>query len=202
MTAAAGVIYLLRHGQAVEEGPRRFIGQTDRPLTAAGIAQAEAWRGWFARVPLSAIVSSDLQRARETARIVAAAGPAPETIPALREIHLGEWEGLPFEAVRERFPEAFRLRGADPGAFRPPGGESFQDLERRVWPVFQSLAAGRSGPLLIVGHAGVHRVLLCRLLGMPLAHLFRLGQDPGALSILEPRGEAFRLQALNLPPPS
>jgi probable phosphoglycerate mutase len=198
--AVGGTIFLLRHGETAGDGRRRFIGQADLPLSPEGRRQALAWRRWFAGQRLVGIYASDLRRSQETARMVAGRGPAPEVLPALREIHLGQWEGLEMEAVRRQCPEDFQRRGADLAGFRPPGGESFGDLQARVWPAFQGLAARNPGDLLIVAHAGVIRVLVCRLLGMPLAHLFLLGQDPGALTILQRREGGIRLQALNLPP--
>jgi broad specificity phosphatase PhoE len=199
-TAAEGCIFLLRHGATRADGHRRFIGQTDLPLSPLGRRQALAWRRWFAGRWLARVYTSDLRRAWDTARIVAGRGPFPEALPALREIHLGEWEGQAMEAVRHRFPMEFQRRGADLAGFRPPGGESFGDLQARVWPAFQRLSAQNPGDLLIVAHAGVIRVLVCRLLGMPLEHLFRLQQDTGALTILQRRKGGFRLQALNRPP--
>ena len=77
---------------------------------------------------------------------------------------------------------------------RPEGGESFADVQARVWPAFEGIAAqaqGKAGATLVVAHAGVNRVLLCRLLGMPLAHLFRLGQDYCGLNLIAPTPDGF-----------
>lgn len=84
---------------------------------------------------------------------------------------------------------------------RPPGGESFRDLQARVWPVFEAIARRICGPTLMVTHAGVIRVLLCRLLGMPLENLFCIGQTHGALNIIALRQEGRRIQAMNLRSP-
>ncbi len=120
--------------------------------------------------------------------------------PDWREIALGAFEGLSPAQARDRFPEEFRRRGEDFAGFRPPGGESFADLAARVAPAFGRLAAGAAGPLLLVGHAGVHRVLLCGLLGLPLKNLFRLPQDHAGLTRLVPDGAGgWRLAWLNLP---
>jgi probable phosphoglycerate mutase len=83
--------------------------------------------------------------------------------------------------------------------YRPPGGESFADLSDRVLPAFERVVRESEGDLLIVGHAGVNRVILSRLLGMPLAHLFRLGQGYGCLNILESDADAWIVRGLNIP---
>jgi probable phosphoglycerate mutase len=101
--------------------------------------------------------------------------------------------------VRERFPREYQKRGRDLGHFHPPGGESFSDLQNRVVPAFQQIVARMQGPVLIVGHAGVNRVILCHVLGMPLGFLFRLEQPYGALSVLICEdGTEIRVEALNL----
>lgn len=196
-----GVIFLLRHGHVDTGGGKRFIGQTELPLSHRGKKQVEFWKQWLAAFSLSAIVSSDLGRARETALEIAAGRALEASVCAgLREIFLGAWEGKAFDEIRNMQPEAFKARGADPAGFRPPGGESFSDLQRRVLPVFQRLASGNSGNLVIVAHAGVNRVILCHILGMSLQHLFCIGQGPGALNVLLPRADGWRVEALNLLP--
>jgi len=197
---AAGAVFLLRHG-LTDGGDRRFVGQSDSPLTGYGRRQIEAWRRWMGPVSLTTIASSDLGRARETAAILATGrSVTPRVLTELREIHLGAWEGKSFDEIRTQQPEAFAQRGADLAGFRPPGGESFSDLQRRVMPAFRRLAAENRERLVIVGHAGVNRVILCHLLGLPLQHLFRLGQAAGALNILLPRPDGWRIEAVNLRP--
>ncbi|MBI5896369.1 MAG: histidine phosphatase family protein, partial [Desulfobacterales bacterium] len=88
-------------------------------------------------------------------------------------------------------------RGRDLEGYRPPGGESFGDLRSRVVPAFERIIAQATANILIVGHAGVNRVILCHLLGMPLAHLFRLGQDYAGLNIIEPHAAECRVLAIN-----
>lgn len=121
-----------------------------------------------------------------------------ETLSILREIDLGSWEGLPFDEVKARLPKAYDRRGRDPVQYRPPKGESFEDLRQRVIPFFEDLLGQARENILFVGHAGVNRVLLCHLLGLPPQHLFRIGQDPSGLSIVERKGAWWRVVLLNL----
>lgn len=192
------MIYLLRHGE-IEQGPgRRFIGQVDCQLSAKGLQQAEQWRLFFRNLSLQDIFCSDLLRSRQTAEIIAGVKRKRLRVdPRLREIYLGDWENQEMAAIKEAFPEAWERRGRDLAGYRPPGGESFEDLCDRVWPFFVKLASTLQGDLLIIGHAGVNRVLLCRILGMPLQNLFRLGQDFGTLNQIEYSTGFFRVQSLN-----
>jgi probable phosphoglycerate mutase len=198
---ATGVIFLLRHGHVDTGDGKRFIGQTELPLSQRGKKQVEFWKQWLARVSVSAVFSSDLERAYDSAARIAGDRRLYVGVAAgLREIFLGAWEGKTFDEIRQMQPEAFKARGADPAGFRPPGGESFSDLQYRVLPVFQRLSSENSGNLVIVAHAGVNRVILCHLLGMSLQRLFCIGQGPGALNILFRRADGWRIEALNLLP--
>lgn len=193
-------VYLLRHGDSRPDAVRRFIGRTDHPLNETGRAQAEWWRRTLSHIPFSHICCSDRQRAMETARIIGRQQPPPLTIlPGLTEIDLGEWDGMPVSEVRQRFPREYEQRGADLTGYCPPGGESFAGLSARVIPAFESavLKAGRN--LLIVAHAGVNRVLLCHLLGMPPINLFRLEQGYGCLNILEYAAGVWVVRQMNTP---
>ena len=202
-TEDGGRLFLLRHGEVEKTGAgRRYIGQQDLPLSDRGRVQAEAWAAYFATVELDTIVCSDLSRCLDTARIIGAASrQTPRARPELREIALGAWEGQSFAGIQRRDPQAFQQRGRRIADHRPPGGESFRDLDRRVWPFFQERLRHPQSRTLVVTHAGVIRVLLCRLLGMPLENLFSIGVDYGGLSIIAIRPAGVRLQALNLPAP-
>lgn len=197
----AGVqrVFLLRHGEIQSPSSvKRYVGQTDLPLSEAGRQTAHRWAGRFSGSVFSGLFCSDLVRSRETAEIVGHGRPTGiEPIPGLREIHMGRWENEPFDAVRARFPEAFRRRGEHMDTFRPPGGESFRDLQQRAVAAFDGIVGRTPGDLLIIGHAGVNRALLCHVLGLPLARLFRLGQDYGCLNILERRKRGFAVALLN-----
>jgi probable phosphoglycerate mutase len=194
------MIYLFRHGQTMAiDGQRRFIGQTELPLSDVGRQQADRWRQALAGIVFDRIICSPLSRCRDTAAILARGRKVnPEVAEGLVEIHLGEWEGLAMTAVRQRYPEAWQQRGEWPDAYRPPGGESFSDVLDRAWPVFEELLAAAEANLAVVAHAGVNRALLCRLLGMPLANLFRLAQDPSALNLIDNCGTPARVAGLNL----
>lgn len=192
------VIYLIRHGEITQTLPRRFVGQTDLPLTDRGRAQIATVASFLVGRGVGRMLCSPLSRCVESAGIIGAVlGIVPESVPDLREIALGTWEGLTVDEVRERFPGRYEARGRNLAGFRPPGGESFADLQRRTWPPFESACSALAEPLAIVAHGGVNRVLLCRILGMPLENLFRLEQNYACINILHDGPESFRISAMN-----
>lgn len=196
------LLYLLRHGEIDWPKPDGFIGQIDAPLSPAGRRQAQAWRNELPPMQFTDVWSSDLARATETATIVFAGRAADFQIHSdLREIRLGEWDGLSRHHVRERHPDLWLARGRDLAGFRPPGGESFADLQERVVQRVGQIAAAAAGPVCLVTHAGAIRVLVCHCLQVPLANLFRIRLDYGGLSIVDWAPGRLEVCALNLSPP-
>ena len=194
-------VYLLRHGALADDARRRFIGHDDWPLAPEGAAQAEALGEMLRERGIGAIYCSDLLRSRQTAEIIARHTGVPVRIRRdLREIALGEWEGLSHRDVAAQFPEQHAARGADIANYRISGGESFADVQARMLAAWRSIVgeSGRSHECIaIVGHAGANRALLCALLDMPLAGLFALGQDYGGVNIIEIEGSRVCVRLLN-----
>jgi probable phosphoglycerate mutase len=195
-------IFLLRHGAIESPGAEKhFIGQLDLPLEDIGRDQAHWWASSFSDIRLEEIYSSDLSRCLETAQIIGdRCTLEPKALADLREISLGAWEGYAFDKIKALYPEEFIYRGDHIFDHRPPGGECFRDLQARVWPIFHEIMHRHTGRVLIVTHAGVIRVLICRLLGIPPENLFSIGLCHGAMNIIRVRPNGYRVQALNLLP--
>lgn len=194
-------MWLMRHGALPQVFPRRFVGQSDIALSDQGREQAVGLASALAGIPFESAVSSDLARCLETARIILAGRDVPLRIEAgLREIRLGEWEGLTVAEVRKRFPGHYEARGEDIAGFRPSGGESFHDVQKRAVAALEAIVRASRGEVLVVAHGGVNRCLLCHLLGMPLGHLFRLGQEYACLNLLDFSGDTPTVARVNLPP--
>jgi broad specificity phosphatase PhoE len=193
------LIYLLRHGEVVLAETGRFIGHLDVPLSARGERQSRAQAARLAGATLTAVVTSDLERARRTGEIVGAPhGLAPLVVPSLREMAMGRWDGLTAAEIQEREPAAFADWMARVGEFPFPEGESVADLLARAWPAFEAIVAAHEGEAVaVVAHGGTNRALLCAALGLPLARLLALGQDYGALSVLARVGARWELRRLN-----
>ncbi len=194
-------IYLARHGAVHHPGDvKRYIGHTDLPLTEEGVRQAQRLAEKLRSTPLTAIFCSDLSRSADTARIVGKLhGIETAARPNFREVALGQWEGLAFDAVRGQYPKEYDERGRDIVHFRPPGGQSFMDCARRVAPAFYDAVYSTRGDILIVGHAGVNRILLCMLLGKSLSELFEIEQDYCCLNRIGCTDFSFELDGLNEP---
>lgn len=192
-------IYLLRHGAIRSHaGRNRFIGQSDIPLSGEGARQARKLAENLSETPISAIFCSDLGRSLRTAEIIARPHRLQPCVrEELREINLGEWDGLAFDVIRRRCPEQFEERGRDMVHFRPPAGESFLDCAMRVLPVFFDIVRSASGNVVIVGHAGINRIILCRVLGIGMERLFEFNQNYGCTNLIHLGDSGFKLEVLN-----
>jgi len=199
VVAPGTLIYLFRHGEVVLAETRRFIGHLDVPLSALGERQSAAQAARLAPVKLAALYSSDLTRARRTGEIIGAPhGLAPTVVPQLREMAMGRWEGLTAAVIQRDEPDRFAEWVANVGRFPFPDGESVPDLEARAWPAFEAIARAHAGQAIaVVAHGGTNRALLCRALGLPPGRLLSMGQDYGALTVLERIDTAWRLLHLN-----
>ncbi len=125
-------LFLVRHGITTYNISELYTGQTDAPLTELGVRQAEAAATYLATEKLDVIVSSDLQRARNTALTIVQSHNLPVLEdPELREIGMGAWEGFtPAQIQARNFAEWTHVR-SDPITLAPPGGESFAQLSER-----------------------------------------------------------------------
>ena len=191
-------ILLMRHGEIDPAYKGRFIGQKDVGLSEKGKTQALSIRSIMAHTQVESIFCSDLSRSHETAALISEGyNVTVKRMKTLREISLGEWEGMPIAEIKERFPTQWRLRGENIGEYRPTSGESFQDLARRVVPVFENIVQSSTSNILIAGHAGLNRVIICHILGIPLSNVLLIGQDYGRLSVLIFRDGSLGVRTLN-----
>jgi ribonuclease H / adenosylcobalamin/alpha-ribazole phosphatase len=176
------VTLLLRHGQTPMSVQKRYAGRSDVPLTDAGVAQAAAAAKRLASAGIDAIVASPLQRAVRTAEAVAAVTGLPVmTDDGFRETDFGDWEGLTFAEVRERWPSEMTAWLADP-AVAPPGGESFAEVSERVTAALGRVLDGRAGQtVLIVSHVTPIKTLVAAALMAPPPALYRMHLDVAAL---------------------
>jgi broad specificity phosphatase PhoE len=163
-------IYLARHGQSELNLQQRISGQADARLSAKGLEQAQALADVLRQETLSAIYSSSLTRAIQTAGPAASMHSLPiHTLDGLREIGLGILEG---RHVDERDPEACRLWAArehDKQGFSVPGSEAYSAFAARVLSSLERILAESHGAVLIVGHRNTNEVILARLLANDFA---------------------------------
>ena len=173
----ARTVLVWRHGQTAWNEQRKFQGQLDIPLDDPGRAQAARAAALLAGFAPSAIVSSDLVRARETAQALADVTGLPITTdPRLREIDVGVWQGLTFDEVSERFPvEAAAWR--DGGDGRRGGGESLVEVGSRAVAAVEDavLELTNGGTLVVVTHGAAGRAIVASMIGLPTASWRALG---------------------------
>lgn len=155
-------ILLIRHGETAWNAVRRLQGHIDIPLNAEGERQAAALARALAADKLDAIVSSDLQRAMQTAQAVAAlhAGLQLQTEPALRERAYGVFEGMLYQDIQQQYPDDFaRWQARDVEAVMPAGdrvAESFHQFYDRAISGLRAVAARHAGQTVaVVAHGGV-----------------------------------------------
>lgn len=164
-------IVLVRHGETVWHSENRYAGQTDIALTETGRAQAAQLAMWAKEQKFDAVWSSPLSRARETAQPSADALSVPLQVEErLTELDFGAAEGLTASEMRQRFPDERRAFECDPGANPLPGGESPSAAAMRGEEGLRAIASrSPEGRVLVVAHSTLLRLILCRLMGVPLS---------------------------------
>lgn len=184
-------VILARHGETPWNAEGRYQGQRDIALSPVGERQARLLGDRLGDVGITRAVASPLARARLTAEL--ALGPGRASLlsldEALQEIGHGDWEGLLASEIRERDPERLRAWREAPESVQMPGagGESIGQVLDRAWPAFARACDGLGADdvLLVVAHDAVNRVLLCRILGLPLSRLWSFRQAPTTINLLE-----------------
>ncbi len=195
-------ILLARHGETRWNAEGRYQGQMDIPLSPVGEQQARLLGERLRDVPISRAVASPLLRAKLTAELALQAQRAGDLLldPDLQEIAHGEWEGLLASEIRERDPDLLGAWREAPETVQMPGGESLQQVLDRAWPALLRAmeGLGDDDTLLIVAHDAVNRVLLCRILGLPLSRLWSFRQAPTTINLLEgPNADRLEVVRLN-----
>ncbi len=190
---------LIRHGQSTWNREHRIQGQLDPPLSEEGRRQARRVGKRLANHRFAGFYSSDLERAHQTAQLIGEeTGLSPTTTVGLREIYLGEWEGLTTEELAQRFPEPWARWTEEPSWDVVPGGEGAVPFETRVNAELDSiLARHEHGNVLVVTHGGVIQVALHRVVGRPNHGLFPFRIENASISVIEKRNGRFVISGVN-----
>jgi probable phosphoglycerate mutase len=169
--ARAVALVVVRHGETAWNREGRIQGHGDSPLTERGLAQAQAVAGRLARERVDALYSSDLGRARDTARYLAASTHLEVRLePGLRERAFGILEGKTWDELGHDHPDCARQLLEDP-AYVIPGGESLVQFRERVWGALGRVAreATSGEAIAIVTHGGVLGLFYREAMGLSLA---------------------------------
>lgn len=193
-------ILLIRHGQTTWNVENRFRGQVDVLLDETGRRQARVTAGYVAaRWPMTAIYTSPLGRAVQTAKAIAGAQDLTvQVLDGLLDISFGEWAGKTLPEVEHVWPERFAAWFAAPHTVRFPGGEELADVRERVTGALEEVTRRHEGETLaLVAHTVVNRVLLCAVLGVGNEHFWRLAQDTCAVNGITWDGKGYLLEWMN-----
>jgi probable phosphomutase (TIGR03848 family) len=183
------LVLLVRHGLTATTGSVLTGWTPGIPLDDRGRRQAEALAARLVPVELDAIISSPLERCRQTADAVAAAGagrPAVQEDARLGECHYGDWTGQPLKRLAKE--PLWRIVQAHPGAARFPGedGESITDMQHRAVSAVRdwNRQLGGNAAYLICSHADVIKSVIADSLGMHIDMLQRIQVDPCSLTAI------------------
>ena len=200
-------LIMLRHGQTEYNATRRMQGHLNTKLSPVGFEQAAAAADFLTNKNIVKIVSSDLDRAFDTATVIGQRLNLPvEKDERLRETHLGLWQARSHDEVDQLYPGMRALWRHD-ATWAPPGGESRVEVARRARPVvtelMQSLANWDSATVLLVAHGGIISALTSNLLELQVQQdpLFSgLGNACGSQLTARPRWSATEDREQSTPP--
>ena len=193
-------LILVRHGETYWNKERRIQGgDSDIELNDTGLEQARKLAAFLKNEPIAAILSSPLQRTIATAKIIASQHQLlPEIDQGLREIKVGELEGMPVSNLSTTFSQFLMQWWQDRGAMKLPNGESLIELQQRAWKVIEGLLQKhKDGTVVVVSHYFVTLAIIIKALNLPLDCFARFKVDPGGVSILEFRDFGARLVTFN-----
>ena len=195
------LIYLIRHAHPdYPGGVKMCLGRkNDLPLSPRGFEQAQALSRYFRDIPLEAVYASPLLRAQQTAHAVAGNSRPVHILGDLIELDGGEWDGLTFDQLRERYPVHFARSGRR--FLTPPGGESNESGLARIRAALAHAGENTQCCAAIVAHGGVNRLLLCDLLGLPMDEKRNTAQDYAGVSLLAQKGGVWSVKELHIPVP-
>jgi alpha-ribazole phosphatase len=182
-------LYLVRHGEAanVRDGAFRYNGHIDVDVSPRGARQVEEVAQYLRDKKISAIYSSDLQRARKGAEVIAQYHDLPvQGFSEFREVKMGIWEGLTFEEIKQRYPEEVERKFDDFVGYRVPGGENLIDVRDRAVSKIREITARNKGcEIVLVGHGAMNMVLLCDAMNLELENFFRITQANGCVNLID-----------------
>jgi alpha-ribazole phosphatase len=203
-TLPAGVtsrLVLVRHGEPEQSVRGRCYGRLDVSLSPRGRAQMNAIRRELAAAPITAFYSSSLRRAVESADILASGRGPVTTREDLREIDFGDFEGLTYSEIAERFPALYERWMAAPATVAFPRGERFDGMVRRVRDAIDNICAAHPAQAVaVVSHAGVNRIALGSALGLEPRRLFAFDQSYACVNVIDYFGDTPLVRLVNAEP--
>ena len=192
--------YLLRHGETEWNKLGKFQGLTDVSLNERGFAQARdsarAALGWEPSALYASSLTRTVQVAEEIRKIT---GVSVVADPGLRELSLGDLEGVTGAEMRAGWPEVYETWRNNPADVVMPNGESLAQLQKRAWEVILEIEQAHAGDedIVVVSHNFTIRTIICAILDIPLYNFHRMSLGLGSLCTFESDGNGRRLITYN-----
>jgi broad specificity phosphatase PhoE len=194
-------ILLVRHGETEWNRIKRFQGRSNLPLNQTGKKQIRALALALKDAPITAIYTSPLIRAMETAILIRSFHPSVPIMEdeGLMEMDLGEFDGMEAQHWIERYPNYRKTWQRAPSSVKMPGGESLQEVQTRAVEALERITKEYPPEvtLLICTHNFVICSILCHALEISLDNFREIKQETAALNIVYKKGKQFRVESVN-----
>jgi len=192
-------IYLVRHGQTAWNKEEIFRGRSDVPLDETGLREAELAAGFFRGAEVTAIYSSPLSRASQTAgKIAEVLSLKVVPLEGIMDMSFGVWEGRPLREIKENDGERYRQWLEAPHRLNLPGGESLDEVRERSMAALEGVIRRHAEEaVILVSHRVINKVILCAILGLDNSHFWQLAQDTTAINLIHHRNGRYSLSLMN-----
>lgn len=195
-------IILIRHGVTLWNVQARIQGISNTELAPEGLKQAELLAKNFPFDKVDAVYSSDLSRAKNTAKFVADKFNLPvQTTAGLREVDFGIWEGKFFSDLEKNEPDTLKIFHTKPDELRLEGAETFHQAQTRAMNAINEIVrrheSNGESRVVAVAHGSIIRTILCDILEIPLKNLWRLNQFNTAVNVMRIDGGNFTVSLIN-----
>ncbi len=193
-------LVLVRHGETDWNKAGKFQGHYDIPLNHRGLAQARQTASAVVNWKHRAIYSSPLSRTMQVAEEISRLGGQPIVpIAALKELDLGDLEGVTGQEMRQYWPDIYHAWRADPSTVTMPNGESISQLQQRAWQALEPLETAHEADdaMIVVSHNFAIRAIISKVVGIPLSNFHCMSLSLSSISVVESTQQGRRLTLYN-----
>ena len=197
-------VIFVRHGVTFWNLEKKIQGFSDVQLSPDGLCQAMLLAKNFPLKKIDAIYSSDLSRAKTTAEVLAGRfNLRVQFLPEFREIDFGEWEGKTLAELQEKYPEEVKKFFTDTENWKAPNAETFLQVQERAFSAFCKIISERdfgkdsAQNIVVVAHGAVNRLILCKILEIPIRKIWAISQVNTAVNIVRVDDQNFTVELVN-----
>ncbi len=177
-------LFLVRHGRTIWNKEQIFRGTKDVPLDEVGKQEAQLVGERLKDEVITAVFSSPLSRAKETAEAIARFHRVEvQCLAGFNDLHFGEWEGMHHKEVKERYPDLYQEWLKTPHQVCFPGGEGLDEVRSRAMEAIEDIITRHpQGAVVLTSHRVVLKVVICALLGLDNSRFWHISQDTAAIN--------------------